>query len=262
MITLQFGAYAPDKAQDPVQMPDSQGPVVVPCVDVNNVYYANGTYRNIQSPAAVTVNGNTVSPLLSQVLSAFSYFDTVAQQETVFAGMSDGIQMLTSNGTWMTVPINGTTQVSLTGLSMSFTSGTFLNTDVILSGAAAFTIGTLTPSVTGVSIVAGNSPALSRVGYDLITGTSSIGSVNNQTLSFGTLVAVYDQFTGGQPLQAAVIVVSPTDPTSSAFTTLTANGRSLKASTASYSYKNSHAMWLFPSGLGLAAGQTYAVNIT
>lgn len=154
-ITLQFGPWSPDLANDPVQIPDTQGPMPIPCADVLNVYFANGSYKSIPSPLPAVVAGVSAQVLPEAAVNAYSYFDYVQQQQTVFVGTVDSIQQLASDGSWTVLQFLTNQTGALLGQSMGFTIGHFANTDKLKGASAKFTAGAFSARITGTSIVAG-----------------------------------------------------------------------------------------------------------
>lgn len=263
-LTVQFGPWAPDQSENPIQFPDQLGPIPVPCADCLNVIYTNGNYRNIASPQVATIDGNPIVPMSEAPVSAFSYFDTVEQQETVFAGTADGVQQLNADGTWSQISLITTQNVALVGLSMAFTAGHFANALTPLGQKIRTKVGVLTPVIEGTTFVAGGATinlqppftSLSYHGYNSL-GSTTYGTLVYQSLPFGTLAALYDQFAG-----SVLEVNVATDPTQSAFTTIKANGKTYTSAASTYSYSLGVARWVFPAAFGFASGTTYQVVIT
>jgi hypothetical protein len=102
-ITIQFGPWAPDLANTPLQYNDQPGPITVPAVDCLNVFYANGTYKSIASPSTALIDGVAAAVLPNQVIGAFSFYDNVQQQKSLMAGSSSGVSQLNANGTWVSI---------------------------------------------------------------------------------------------------------------------------------------------------------------
>ena len=262
-LTLQFGPWSPDQADTPIQVPDNPGPMVVPLADCLNVYFSNGSYRSIPSPAASSINGNPIQALNTQALNAFSYYDNVALQETIFVGTSVGIQQLQSNGSWSAVSFITSQSTALIGASMAFSAGNFANTNTLHGSRLTFSTGSVQSLQTGVSFVAGlisfpGSPPLNQtfqeVGYSGIAPT--FGTLVNGSMFLGTLNSLFDS---GSVTSLSLKCTS--NPTVSGFTTITANGITLNSSAAGYSYTAStqSAVWTWPTGFGFASGSTYSV---
>lgn len=263
-LTIQFGPWAPDQSENPVQFYDQLGPVAVPCADCLNVIYTNGNYRSIASPQMATIDGNPIQPMAVPPVSAFSYFDTVEQQETVFAGTATGVQQLNADGSWSQISLITTQAVALTGLSMSFTPGHFANALTPLGQKIRTSVGVLTPVIEGTTFVAGGhtlnlQPPFTNIVYAGYSSSSSnpFGTLVTQSLPFGTLASLYDAFGG-----SVLAVNSATDPTQTAFTNIKANGKTYTAASAIYSYSRGLARWQFPAAFGFASGTTYQVVIT
>lgn len=264
MITLQFGPWAPDQSDTPVQVPDTQGPLMVPLADLLNVFFQNGSYRSIQSPAVSTINGVPIAALNTQALSAFSYFDNVAQQETVFVGTSTGIQQLTPAGTWSNVPFISAQALSLIGASMTFGAGSFVNTNALKGASMSFTSGVISQVVTGISFVSGAyfAGATSYNGVNRQGHSGSLpgfGTVNFANVSFGTFQSLMDVTAQGSFL----IVGTATNPGQSAFTTIVSNGITQTSAAAAYFYDATaqQATWEFPVAFGFSQGTTYQVTL-
>jgi hypothetical protein len=264
-VTLQFGPWAPDQADTPIQIPDTAGPLPVPCADCLNVIYTNGNYRSIASPSNATINGNNVQVLNAQPVNAFSYFDQVGRQETVFVGTGSGVQSLNPDGSWSTVNLVTTQITQLIGQAMTFKFGTFQNVNTMKGQKLSFTTGALTAVVTGHSIVAGHAQqndqgSITRwVGYNQSAASPTIGSIANvDPFSFGTLETLQDMYSTG-PTVAVFAVVSPADPTQTAFGTMTIGSVTQTSTSASYSYSASGhlATWVFPLPFGFTSGTTY-----
>lgn len=154
-ITLQFGPWSPDLANDPVQIPDTQGPMPIPCADVLNVYFANGSYKSIPSPLPAVVAGVSAQVLPEAAVSAYSYFDYVEQQQTVFVGTVEGVQQLAPDGSWNFLSFLTNQGTALIGTSLKLTIGHFANTDKLAGAKVKFIAGAFSARITGTSIVAG-----------------------------------------------------------------------------------------------------------
>lgn len=261
-ITLQFGPWAPDQADTPVQVQDNQGPMMVPLADVLNVYFQNGSYKSIASPANSTINGNTIAALSDQALAAFSYFDNVAQQETIFAGTQGGIQQLKPDGTWITVPFISSLNVGLIGASMSFSVGNFANTNKLRGSTLTFTTGVMNPVLSGIAFVAGSYSA-SGINYSGINRQGHPGPIPG----FGTAIFANIEFGSFQTLMdvtaegSFLIVGTATNPGQSAFASILSNGVTQTSASAIYSFSaaSQQATWEFPLAFGFAQGTTYQV---
>jgi hypothetical protein len=261
-LTVQFGSWAPDQADTPIQVPDNQGPMMVPLADCLNVYFSNGSYKSIASPAASSIDGNAIAPLNTQALNAFSYFDSVAQQETIFVGTPVGIQQLNANGTWSAINFVTSQTTGLIGAALAFKAGNFLNSNTLKGNVLTFSTGAVSGVVTGISFVAGSYYLSSSIVYNgLSVGKSGaippFGTLNTSNVSFGTLKAIEDATGAG----SYFIVASATDPTQSAFNTITSNGVTQTSASALYSYNASlqQAVWNFGLPFGFAPGSTYTV---
>lgn len=154
-ITLQFGAWSPDEANDPIQIPDTQGPVTIPCADVLNVFFANGSYKSMASPLPAVIGGVSAQVLPEAAVSAYSYFDYVEQQQTVFVGTVDGVQQLAADGSWNFLSFLTNQGTALIGTAMKLTIGHFANTDKLAGAKIKFTAGLFSARIAGTSIVAG-----------------------------------------------------------------------------------------------------------
>jgi hypothetical protein len=273
-LSIQFGAWSPDQSETPLQIADQQGPVTVPCADCLNVIYVNGNFRNIASPSVATIDGNPIQLLSTTANSAFSYYDNVAQQETVFVGTGVGIQQLNSDGTWALVNLVTSQVIALVGQAALLKIGNFKNTSTLRAATLNFATGSLNTGITGTTFVAGadvltggDNGNLIVSGYRLKTTTrTGLGTIVNSQTPFGTLVQIQDSnpapLSGFSPV-ATFDVSSPTDPTRNAFTTITAAGTNLNAATAVYSYSPSTqiANWGWSDRLfGFVSGTTYVVT--
>jgi len=262
-LTVQFGPWAPDQSENPIQFPDQLGPIPVPCADCLNVIYTNGNYRSIASPQVAAIDGNPIQPLSAVPVSAFSYFDTVEQQETVFAGTAAGVQQLNADGSWSQISLITTQTVALVGVAMGIKVGNFANALTPAGQRMTMRVGVLTPMIEGITFVAGtyaqaggpHGGGFSFIGYG--AASRVFGSLVTSILSFGTLVNLYDS----QGADSVLGVDSPTDPGQSAFTSITANGKTYTSASATYTYSLGVAKWVFPSLFGFATGTTYAVVI-
>lgn len=260
-VTILYGPWAPDQADTPIQIPDTQGPLPVPCADVLNVIYTNGNYRSIASPSTATINGNAIQALSVAPVNAFSYFDQVAQQETVFAGTGLGVQQLNPDGSWSIVQLVTTQITALIGQAMSFAAGSFVNNHSLRGATFKLTTGSITVVQTGVSFVSAlysvqgpfNS-TLQEIGYSGIA--PQFGTLVNGSMFLGAISSLFDSSAG-----ASLSLTCPTDPTASGFTTITTNGITRNSSAARYSYSASTktATWAFSNNFGFASGTTYTV---
>lgn len=68
--TLQYGPWSPDLSNVAIQMQYQYGATPVPCADVQNVYYSNGSYKSLPG-----VKKYNVPALATQVVGAFTYYD-------------------------------------------------------------------------------------------------------------------------------------------------------------------------------------------
>lgn len=272
-IALQFGPWAPDLANVPVQVPDNQGPMVVPCADCSNVYFANGAYQSIPSPAPATIDGNPIGVLPYPALNALSFFDNVQQQETVFVGCANGVQQLGANGVWAAIPLITSLVVNLSGQAFAFTAGNFVNTDRLAPSKLTFTTGKIGKFLAGVSIVAGTLTTYTKENLTgtpvLVTitvngfknmGAPVVGSCKGPQVLSGTMVGCYDTFGSTFAPTAQFSMANTFDPGQNAFNTLTANGKTYTPASASYSYFGGVATWLWTSApFGFAPGSTYPI---
>jgi hypothetical protein len=247
--------------------------MVVPCADCLNVVYTNGAYRSIPSPSPAAIDGNTVAVLPYQALNALSFFDNVQQQQSVFVGCANGVQQLSSNGTWAPIPLVTSLVVSLSGQAFAFTAGNFLNTDRLAPSTMTFATGSVSVFLAGSSIVAGSQTVVVQVGDGKViavtyTGFSNqngivIGSCKNSTvLVNATLLGLFDSLTNSAATAGNFIVSNATNPGQSAFTSITANGQTRTSASASYSYTNGVATWSWTnSPFGFASGSTYPMTV-
>lgn len=235
---------------------------MVPLADVLNVYFQNGSYKSIASPANSTINGNTIAALSDQALAAFSYFDNVAQQETIFAGTQGGIQQLKPDGTWIMVPFISSLNVGLIGASMSFSVGNFANTNKLRGSTLTFTTGVMNPVLSGIAFVAGSYfqtgttwSGLNRQHH--VGPIPSFGTEIFANIEFGSLESLMDVTASGSFL----IIGTATNPGQSAFTSILSNGVTQTSANSIYSYDASlqQATWQFPNPFGFAQGTTYQV---
>lgn len=270
MITIQFGPWAPDQSDTPIQIPDQQGPITVPCADCLNVYYSNGSYKSIPSPKTALIDGNTTQALSTQALNAISYFDDVAQQETVFVGTSTGVQQLNPDGSWSQVSLLTSQSATLVGLSLGFKVGNLGNTDAIRGTAIAFKLGAVGTQITGQGFVAGRlvqhfpfGSSSTMTGYsNLLPTFGALTSAN--PFPFGSLQVLEDTVGLTGSAGSVFSVGSATDPTKTAFTTIIVNGVTMTSASASYTYSASQqiATWSWNAIFGLSSGSTYTVAAT
>jgi hypothetical protein len=272
-LTLQFGPWAPDLKDVPVQVPDNQGPMQIPCADCLNVYYANGKYRNIPSPALAYLNGIPVEALLNDTpLNAYSYFDNVEQQQSVFVGTPVGVQQIPPGGGWEKLAFLTSPSAALIGQAMSWTAGNFANTDRLRGQRFAFTAGAMNGAISATTIVAaayygggggdkGGGAGFTHTGFSSVN--PAFGSAPHPGLLNGTLTELADYQNPDNSLSILSISL-PTDPTQTAFTTIKANGKIFTSSSATYSYDAlaQTATWEWPTLFGFAGGATYAVTLT
>lgn len=278
-LTIQFGPWAPDLNDTPMQMPDSTGPVPIPCADILNVFYSNGSYRSIPGPIAATIDGNPIAAISTTPVSAFSFFDNVAQQETVFAGTAVGVQQLNADGSWSMINLVTSQSAQLVGQSMKLALGNFLNTTSLSSMVITSTIGKFSVQLTGATIVAGQivtafpgSKVSPGAPSSYLTGYSSVipivGTLAGQGTLFGGKVQIVRDYYGGDgsiPAGATFSVGTASDPGKSVFTTITANGTTLTSAAAGYGYSSAtqQATWFWAgSFFGLAPGTTYPITFS
>lgn len=262
-VTLQFGPWAPDQSDTPIQIPDSQGPLPVPCADVLNVIYTNGNYRSINSPSIASINGNAIQQIGVQPVNAFSYFDEVAQQETVFAGTGVGVQQLNPDGSWSQVTLTTTQITALIGTSMSLKAGSFLNNTQFTGSQLKFAVGSLIPVVAGISFVAGNfflSGGRTYTGYNN-QGQAYVIPPFGTKLSANLVLGTFDALMDAPFGRSDFVIAAASDPTQGAFTTISSNGVTKTSASASYIYESGKATWEFASQFGFAAGSTYQVTL-
>jgi hypothetical protein len=259
MITLQFGPWNPDLANVPVQIPDTNGPVPIPCADCLNVYFANGAYKSIASPSIASIDGIPAAALSAQALNAFSYYDTVEQQSTIFAGTQTQVQQLAANGTWLTIPVTTTQAAALVGQQLASVTGFLGNTNGLHFASSMFSTGVVSPVNSSTVFVAGIDTGQPIIGVGVAPGPV-FGNVLQQGLPFGSVYQIFDL----SGFSFFYIKASP-DPTQSAFTTVSINNRTYSSSAArfySYNAASGLAEWSFNSPWGLASGSTYAVTLT
>lgn len=244
----------------------------MPCADVLNVIYTDGNYVSTASPSNATINGNAIQALSVSPVSAFSYFDQVARQETVFAGTGTGVQQLNPDGSWSVVNLITTQITALIGQAMSFIAGNFLNTFSLRSNKAAFTTGTVIATVSATTFIA--SSVTLQVGNVFLTNPGSIiltysGYKSQGAPNFGTLVkdqigllSAYDLMQPGSTTTLLQLSAA-TDLGQGFFIKMNANGVSLAASAASYSYTTGIATWTWTATpIGFAQGSTYNVTLS
>lgn len=271
-LTLQFGPWAPDLANDPVQIPDTLGPLPIPCADVLNVYFSNGSYKSIPAPAPAVVNGATAQLLNAPALNAYSYFDYVEQRQTVFVGTAGNIQQLNADGSWSVANFLTNTGTTLVGQPLSINAGFFTNTRGLRAASMAFAQGRFTAGVFGTSFVAGSvtftNPAngfiTTKKGFEGAgISTHPIGTCAHPGLLSGTLVALEDVVANAATV-TNLIILSTSDPTQAGFSTIKANGKTFSSSAATYTYSafTTQAFWQWTTPFGFAGGSTYPVVLT
>lgn len=264
-ISLTFGPWSPDLANNPVEIPDTQGPVPIPCADVLNVFFSNGSYKSIASPAPAVVAGSTAQVLPAPVLAAFSYYDNVAQAQTVFAGSASGLEQLNTDGSWSVVPFLTFSSAALIGQAMGFTIGNLGNTDALRGIRVHYSPGQMIRSIAGVSIVAGqivNVANVQKTGFGNPGQGNAFGTCAHPLVLTGTLVALFDLQPPSSAATSLFSIISATDPGANAFVNIKANGKTFTAASASYSYVTTTATWVFPTIFGFAPGTTYPVTFT
>lgn len=245
--TLQFGPWAPDLQDNPVQVAPNFGAMLVPLADCMNVYYADGNYRCL--PSALPIG----PPVGIPVLNAYTYYDDVYDQEVIFAGLSGAIAALIDEQ-WANVPLSISASVQGTGLVIGIEWG-----GAVKGAGSAIGI-TLGSGIGGgqllnATMVAGRSGATS--GY--VSG--SYGSLTPTSDINGNAVAQLTAF-GGLPLPNTILTMSPAGLGASYFTALNANGITLLASAATYSTSGGISQWKWPTNLGFNSGSSYNVVIT
>jgi hypothetical protein len=175
VLTIQYGEWSPDLANVSFQIPDQEGPVIVPVADCLNVYYQDGAYRTLPGPASI-------GPALGfQCLNATTWYDLVNQKEAIFAAGTNAISELV-DGAWSAVPISAGRQL-LNGTITPATSGA----NVGYSTAGPY--GSLTPAADINNNVVGlinqeNSPTL---GFTLTLKTANLGANYFATIAFPSL---------------------------------------------------------------------------
>lgn len=140
MITIQYGAWMPDIASIGFQMPDQEGPVTVPVADCLNVYFSNGVYLSLPTPAA----GNGSPALVGQSVGAFTFMDTNGLPIPAVGVLNDKVYYWTGSA-WSLL------QLTVTGLiRANFVQfGTQLFVQQIVAQAAKLTTGNLAVAVPG-----------------------------------------------------------------------------------------------------------------
>ena len=133
-LTLRYGSWSPDLANVPQEIPYiNYAPVDIASVDCSGVYFADGSFRCLPSPAPI-------APALSaQALNALTWYDTVQGQEVVFAGTANGIYELV-DGVWTLIQPLVSISVALTGQAMSVRLAGFIK---LLGQAMAFSQGSV-----------------------------------------------------------------------------------------------------------------------
>lgn len=268
MLALQFGPWAPDVSDTPLQLPDGPGPTMVPLADCLNIFFANGSYQSVSSPAAATIDGNAVQALADTPVSAFSYFDTTESQETVFVGTPSGVWQLNPDGTWSAVAIVVDQVAQLVGAALTAVANNFKNNTTAPQLSANTATGRLTPAQTSSVIVAGTyqastgpgTPSVVYYGYSGIA-PNTFGTLPVNSISFGVIGQLFDVLAASSA-EALLVVKASSNPGQSAFTSIRSNGVILNSSAATYSYNNGLATWTWPNRFGFAVGTTYSVVIT
>lgn len=93
MITIQYGPWLPDIANQPFQMPDQQGPVQVPLADCLNVIHTNSNYQSMLNPTTIG------SALPAQVMGAFTFKDASGSPVPLAGVLADKAYYY-QGGTW------------------------------------------------------------------------------------------------------------------------------------------------------------------
>lgn len=168
MITIQYGGWTPDLANVAFQMPDQQGPVIVPVADCLNVYFANGTYQSLPTPTAVS--GGT---LAGQCTGAFTFMDATGNPIPM-AGVLNGQAYYWTGSAWASL------------LNTGF--GTIASWNFCEFGGQSFVQAVSNPAYQVISSTAG-------IGNNLYL-VSAGGTPSNPIVgaSYGTVMAVVGQF--------------------------------------------------------------------
>jgi hypothetical protein len=230
-LTLQFGPWQPDLQNIPVQIPFYPALAdPVPAADCLNVYYADGAYRSIPSPASI-------GPALGfQALNAFSWYDNSTGEEYIFAAGNGQISALI-NGIWQPLPLGG---------SFGLTLAQGVITAVI--------------DILRATLVAGSFSSETS-GY--IAGTT--GSLTPSTDANGNIVTQLTLFTQPPPRSNyMILLISPPGLGAAYFHELQIGTQSALASAATYSSSAGGSSWQWSgaNALSIVSGDEYTVQIT
>lgn len=191
--TLQFGPWAPDLQNVAVQIPYQWGATPVPCADVLNVYYADGTYRSLPGTTLV-------ANLADTPLNAFTGLDS-SGSPVRYAGSANQLYAYQS-GAWAAIGAGGFAATqwafaqfanSMYAMPASNTVPAFIYTlaidDVGVSSAGVINFtGSVTSNVLTVTAIA-SGPAF-QVGMTIsapgVTAGTAIQSLGTGTGGTGT----------------------------------------------------------------------------
>jgi hypothetical protein len=199
--TLSFGSWSPDLQNVGVQLGAQYTDTPVPCSDVLNVYYADGAFRSIPSPASI-------GPSLGvPITNAVNWYDDSTGKEQIFAATANGLYVLV-DGTWSALPVQTNSQYNATGQAITITLGApvYLSISGSVSPSSASSTGTATTQTTGTvmatptgtgssftyswSLLGGSSPNLSVVSPSSATTAFKGSGMSGGNIYTGTAQCV------------------------------------------------------------------------
>lgn len=271
-FTVQFGPWSPDLQNVATELPGAASPAKVPTADVMNVYYQDGNYQCLPSPASF---GPT---LTNQVLTSFTWYDRVNGQEIVFNGESGGIEALISTIiggplTVQAIPVENTLTVFVTGMSMRVSL-----------------FGQIYPLPLNLSLSLGT-PTYSAVNGFTYKGTMVAGEINNSghqgsiiTIGFiygdigsinpandlrghkiGSITTSENIITGLPTTYHTSVVIDAPNLGAGYFTKflIPTIGVSLATANAGYSTTSTNSAWVWNNqSINLVSGNSYAVELS
>lgn len=260
-LTINYGPWSPDLQNVATEVIPQPGPLTVPCADVLNVYYQDGAYRSLPSPAPFG------SALPSQCLNAYTWYDNVEGQELIFEGVPAGIYALI-DGLQTPIPIENALSVFATPVQLRIA---LTGTQGVPGNGITMSLG-FSGGVRGAGIYNGTMVA----GYSYL-GAGARANVGYQQASFGSLSPTVD-YNNDTILQ---IYLNSNLNLQTGVTTYRFNvqylgylpqnhftafkivslGVNLQTSAASFQQISNTTTWTWPVNVGLVQGRSYLINL-
>ena len=187
-FTFQYGPWVPDLANVAVQMQAQFGATPVPTADCLNVYYADGTYRSLQSAQAVS----GVAALPAQPLGAITGIDPSGLPVPV-VGIATDLYALLPGGTSFTKVTSG----GFSALQWQFAQ--YGGSIYALDGSAA-------AGAQDAMVIYELDNGVPAFGGQIYAGQIEfLGSVTSNVLNVSQMVSGYPQ----NQLQVGMVIYSP-----------------------------------------------------